>query len=138
VANKSVKGAPPPYVLTSKSLTKRKAKKRAKLEDPEEEEQVYEVDTYTLPYEGPYPSDKIRVNHIPFTPTQGSPQQKVFLIGSRSHQRRQPPRLNRHRRPSRNRKNRRSSPNNLKYIPQLPPPTNPPRHPLQRRAKPTL
>jgi intron-binding protein aquarius len=72
VANKAVKGAPPPYVLTSKSLAKRKAKKRAKLEDAEEEEQVYEVDTYSLPYEGPYQSDKIRVNHIPFTPTQGN------------------------------------------------------------------
>lgn len=63
-------------MLTSKSLAKRKAKKRAKLDDAEEEEQVYEIDTYTLPYGGPYPTDKIRVNHIPFTPTQGTPPTK--------------------------------------------------------------
>jgi hypothetical protein len=86
VAKKAVMGTPPPYVLASKSLAKRKAKKRAKLEDEEEEEQVYEIDTYSLPYEGPYPSDKIRVNHIPFTPTQGTTHpMNTLLMCSRSH-----------------------------------------------------
>jgi intron-binding protein aquarius len=71
-ANKSVQGCLPPYILTSKSLAKRKPKKRAHLEvDGNEEDQMYEVDTYTLPYEGPYPTDRVRVNTIPFTATQG-------------------------------------------------------------------
>jgi hypothetical protein len=39
----------------------------------EEEEQVFEVDTYTLPYMGPYPSDAFRVNSVRYTPTQGTP-----------------------------------------------------------------
>jgi len=37
-----------------------------------EEEQVFEVDTYSLPYMGPYPSDVLRVNTVRYTPTQGT------------------------------------------------------------------
>jgi intron-binding protein aquarius len=71
---KSVQGCPPPYVLKSKSIAKQKPRKRAKTDNAnEEEEQVFEVDTYTLPYMGPYPSDAIRVNSIRYTPTQGTP-----------------------------------------------------------------
>jgi intron-binding protein aquarius len=32
---------------------------------------VFEVDTYSLPYMGPYPSDAVRVNTVRYTPTQG-------------------------------------------------------------------
>lgn len=73
-ARKSVQGCPPPYVLTSKSIAKQKPRKRAKADNAdEEEEQVFEVDTYALPYMGPYPFDAVRVNSIRYTPTQGTP-----------------------------------------------------------------
>jgi intron-binding protein aquarius len=71
-ANKSVKGCPPPYVLASKTVAKRKPRKRAKTDADEEEEQVFEVNTYSLPYMGPYPSDAVRVNQVRYTPTQGT------------------------------------------------------------------
>jgi len=86
-ARKRMEGCPPPYVLTLKSAAKRKPKKRAKTDGDEEEEQVFEVDTYTLPYMGPYPSDALRVNKIRFTPTQveainaGSRPGLIVIIG---------------------------------------------------------
>ena len=69
-ARKAVQGCPPPYVLTSKSLAKRKPRKRVKTDADEDQEQIFEVDTYTLPYMGPYPSDAVRVNSVRYTPTQ--------------------------------------------------------------------
>ena len=73
-ARKAVQGCPPPYVLTTKSIVKRKPQKRAKTDHAQDgEEQVFEVDTYTLPYMGPYPSDAVRVNSVRYTPTQGTP-----------------------------------------------------------------
>jgi hypothetical protein len=73
-AKKAIQGCPPPYVLTTKSIAKRKPRKRVKTDNTDEdEEQVFEVDTYTLPYMGPYPSDTVRVNSVRYTPTQGTP-----------------------------------------------------------------
>jgi intron-binding protein aquarius len=71
-ARKAVVGCPPPYVLTSKLIAKRKPRKRAKTDGDEEEERVFEIDTYSLPYMGPYPSDAVRVNTVRYTPTQGT------------------------------------------------------------------
>ena len=72
-ARKAVQGCPPPYVLTTKSIAKRNPRKRAKRDTAdEEEEQVFEIDTYSLPYMGPYPSDTVRVNSVRYTPTQGT------------------------------------------------------------------
>jgi len=53
-------------------MTKQKPRKRAKVDVEEGEEQVFEANTYTLPYMGPYPSDAVRVNSIRYTPTQGT------------------------------------------------------------------
>ena len=72
-ARNSIQGCQPPYVLTSKSIAKRKPRKRVKTDVEGEEEQVFEVDTYSLPYMGPYPSDVLRVNTVRYTPTQGTP-----------------------------------------------------------------
>lgn len=81
-AKKSIEGCPPPYVLTSKSVTKRKPRKRAKTDVEDEEEKVLEVDTYSLPYMGPYPSDAVRVNSVRYTPTQGTSIILSLLIDS--------------------------------------------------------
>lgn len=54
--------------------------------DDGEEEQIFEVDTYALPYMGPYPSDVLRVNTVRYTPTQGTCRLVTFLIVSRGNQ----------------------------------------------------
>jgi len=48
---------------------KRKATKGRKADS---EEKVIEVDSYSLSYQGPYPSDAVRVNTVRYTPTQGA------------------------------------------------------------------
>jgi intron-binding protein aquarius len=66
---KNIDGCPPPYVLTQYSQTRSRARKNPKPEDWWEEK-FFEVDTYSLPYMGPYPADVPRRNHIRYTPTQ--------------------------------------------------------------------
>ena len=70
-AGKAIPGCSPPYVLTSKSIAKRKTQKRVKTEIEDEDEEIFEVDTYSIPYMGPYPSDALRVNTVRYTPSQG-------------------------------------------------------------------
>ena len=71
-ASTEVEGCPPPYVLTSRSIPKRRTRKNANTDNNHHaEKRVYEVDTYSLPYMGPYPSDIVRVNAVRYTPAQG-------------------------------------------------------------------
>jgi intron-binding protein aquarius len=70
-ARKEIQGCPPPYVLTSKVVSERKPWKRTKMDVDNEGEQILEVDTYSLPYMGPYPSDVVRANNVRYTPAQG-------------------------------------------------------------------
>ena len=59
-------------MLASKSIAKRKPQKRSKTEiEDKEDEEIFEVDTYSIPYMGPYPSDAVRVNTVRYTPSQG-------------------------------------------------------------------